>query len=233
MMNAIAIDDEPLALELIETFSQRLDFLKFEKGFSKTSEGLQYLDKNPVDLIFLDIQMPAMSGINLYKRIRYQPMLIFTTSYSEYALESYELNAIDYLLKPFTPSRFEAAVLKAKNKYELERHALSSDTEKFLVLKADYGLIKIAMAKILYVEGLDNNLKIYLEAQSPVVVRLTLKALMEKLGEKEFIRVHRSYIVPINRIETMKQKLIIVAGQIIPVGINYEDNLKAMLNRYT
>jgi DNA-binding LytR/AlgR family response regulator len=101
------------------------------------------------------------------------------------------------------------------------------------VLKADYGLIKIAMAKILYVEGLDNNLKIYLEAQSPVVVRLTLKALMEKLGEKEFIRVHRSYIVPINRIETMKQKLIIVAGQIIPVGINYEDNLKAMLNRYT
>jgi two-component SAPR family response regulator len=127
MMNAIAIDDEPLALELIETFSQRLDFLKFEKGFSKTSEGLQYLDKNPVDLIFLDIQMPAMSGINLYKRIRYQPMLIFTTSYSEYALESYELNAIDYLLKPFTPSRFEAAVLKAKNKYELERHALSSD----------------------------------------------------------------------------------------------------------
>jgi DNA-binding LytR/AlgR family response regulator len=233
MMNAIAIDDEPLALELIETFAKRLDFLKFEKGFSKTSEGLQYLDRNPVDLIFLDIQMPAMSGINLYKRIRYQPMLIFTTSYSEYALESYELNAIDYLLKPFTPLRFEAAVLKAKNKYELERHTLSSDTERFLVLKADYGLIKIAISKILYVEGLDNNLKIHLEAQSPVIVRPTLKALMEKLGEKEFIRVHRSYIVPINRIETMKQKLIIVAGQIIPVGINYEDNLKAMLNRYT
>jgi DNA-binding LytR/AlgR family response regulator len=228
-MNAIAVDDEPLALGLIETFAGQLDYLHLEKTFSKTSEALQFLEKNPVDLIFLDINMPAMSGISLYKRIQYQPMLIFTTSYSEYALESYELSAIDYLLKPFTPLRFQAAVAKAKEKYDLKRHALASETEKFLVLKADYGLTKITLSKILFIEGLDNYVKIHLQEVSPVVVRLTLKALTEKLSEKEFIRVHRSYIIPISRIETMKHKMVIVAGEIIPVGVNYEDNLKTVL----
>src|SRR5579862_9248154 len=125
MIKAIAVDDEPLALELVETFCKKIDFLSFEKGFSKTGEALRYLEKKPVDLLFLDINMPAMSGIEFYKSIPQKPMLVFTTSYSDFALESYELNAIDYLLKPFTFSRFEKAVIKAYEMHNLVRHAVA------------------------------------------------------------------------------------------------------------
>ncbi len=229
MIKAIAVDDEPLALELIETFCGKFDFLHFEKGFSKTAEALRYLDNNPVDLLFLDINMPAMSGIDFYKSIPRKPMLVFTTSYSNYALESYELNAIDYLLKPFTLSRFEKAVLKARDMQQLVQYAAVTDTAKFLVLKADYGIVKIVLPDILFIEGLDNYLKIHLAGQSPVVIRMTLKALVEKLAESEFVRVHRSYIVPIPRIEAVKQKTIHIAGHEIPVGKSYEIIIKKLL----
>jgi DNA-binding LytR/AlgR family response regulator len=231
MIKAIAVDDEPLALEIIETFCKNFDFIQFENGFTKTSAALLYLDKNPVGLLFLDINMPAVSGIDFYKSLQHKPMLIFTTSYSEYALESYELDAVDYLLKPFTLSRFEKAVSKAYEMYNLVHNATVAEQSKYLMLKIDYGVMKVMLNEILFIEGLDNYLKIHLQNQSPVVVRLTLKALMEKLNEKEFIRVHRSYIVPISRIESVKQKIISIAGEEIPVGKNYEDDLKAAFSR--
>jgi DNA-binding LytR/AlgR family response regulator len=228
MIKVIAVDDEPLALDIIETYCNGFDFLQFEKGFTKTSVALQYLQKNPVDLLFLDINMPAMSGIDFFKSLQHKPMLIFTTSYSEYALESYDLGAIDYLLKPFNAIRFEKAVQRANDTFNLINNVSITDKAKYLMLKADYGLIKIILADILFIEGLDNYLKIHLDNQSPVVVRLTMKALIEKLHEKEFIRVHRSYIVPVNRIESVKQKIITIAGEEIPVGKNYEDDLKTL-----
>jgi DNA-binding LytR/AlgR family response regulator len=226
MIKAIAVDDEPLALELIEAFCKKFDFLEFEKGFTKTAVALLYLQKNPVDLLFLDIKMPAISGVDFYRSLTHKPMLIFTTSFSEYALESYELDAVDYLLKPFTPDRFEKAVTKARDLYNLVHRATASEGLKYLMLKADYGVVKIMLDQILFIEGLDNYLKIHLQDQAPVVVRLTMKALLEKLNEKEFIRVHRSYIVPVNRIESVKQKIITIAGEEIPVGKLYEDDLK-------
>jgi len=231
MMKAIAIDDEPLALELIETYCERCDFIQLEKEFSSTGAALQYLERNSVDLLFLDINMPAVSGIDFYKSLAFKPMLIFTTSYSEYAIESYELNAIDYLLKPFSASRFEKAARKAFDAYNLVHNATVAEQSKYVMLKVDYGVIKVVLNDILFIEGLDNYLKIQFQNQSPVVVRMTLKALMEKLNEKEFIRVHRSYIVPINRIESVKQKMITVSGEEIPIGKNYEDNLKTRLNK--
>ncbi len=231
MIKAIAVDDEPLALELIETFCKRFEFIQFEKSFSKTGAALQYIGKNQIDLLFLDINMPAMSGIEFYNTLPYKPMLIFTTSYSEYALESYDLDAIDYLLKPFTFIRFEKAVSKANEMYNMVHNATVAGQSKFLLLKVDYGIVKIVLADILFIEGLDNYLKIHLQNQSPVVVRLTMKALMEKFSDKEFIRVHRSYIIPVSRIESLKQKIITIAGEEIPVGKNYEDNLKAILHR--
>src|SRR3982751_4999600 len=123
MMKAIAIDDEPLALELIETYCQRFDFLQLEKGFSSSGAALQFLERNSVDLLFLDINMPAISGIDFYKSLSHKPMLIFTTSHTEYAIESYELDAIDYLLKPFTISRFEKAIRKAFEAHNLVQNA--------------------------------------------------------------------------------------------------------------
>ncbi len=231
MIKAIAVDDEPLVLELIETYSSKIDFLQFEKGFVSTAEALQYLAKNPIDLLFLDINMPAMSGFEFYKAIEQKPMLVFTTSYSEYALESYNLDAIDYLLKPFTLSRFEKAVGKANEKYNLVHKGIVGPAVKSLMLKADYGVVKIILSDILFIEGLDNYLKIHLQNQAPVVVRMTMKALTEKLNENEFIRVHRSYIIPVNRITSAKHKMLMVAGEEIPIGKNYEASLDAVIKR--
>ncbi len=230
MIKAIAVDDEPLALDLIETYCKRFDFLQFDKGFSNTSLALEFLRKNVADLLFLDINMPAVSGIDFYRSLPYKPLLIFTTSYSEYAIESYELDTIDYLLKPFTLSRFERAVLKAQEQYNLVQKGTVAGQLKYLMLKVDYGVVKVLLADVLFIEGLDNYLKIHQQNASPIVVRMTLKALMEKLNDKEFIRVHRSYIIAVARIESIKQRLITVAGEEIPVGKNYEDALKEFLN---
>lgn len=219
MLKAIAIDDEPLALELIETFCKGFDFVSLEKTFTKTGAASQYLEKHPVDLLFLDINMPSTSGIRFYESLQHKPLLIFTTSYSEYAIESYDLDAVDYLLKPFTVKRFEKAVQKAYEKYKL----LQPGKDSFLLLKADYGLVKVVLSDILFIEGLDNYLKIHLYNQNALVVRMTMKTLQEKLPVNDFIRVHRSYIVPLSRIETVRNKIITIAGEEIPIGTSYEE----------
>ena len=229
-MKAIAVDDEPLALDLIEAYCRRFNFLHFEKGFSNTVLAAEFIRKNVVDLLFLDINMPAVSGIDFYRSLLYKPLLIFTTSYGEHAIESYELKAIDYLLKPFTAGRFEMAVLKAQEQYNLVQKGMVAEQLKYLMLKVDYGVVKVGLADILFIEGLDNYLKIHLQNASPVVVRMTLKALLERLNDKEFIRVHRSYIVPVARIESIRQSLITVAGEEIPVGKAYEEALKELLS---
>jgi DNA-binding LytR/AlgR family response regulator len=231
MMKAVAIDDEPLALEVIDTFCRRFDFLSLEKTFTDTAAAIKYLEKNPIDLLFLDINMPAMSGMDFYKSLQHTPMLIFTTSYSEYALESYDLNAVDYLLKPFTPARFGKAVMKARHIYDLVHNATVAEESKYLMLKVDYGVVKVVLSDILFIEGLDNYLKIYLQNQSPLVVRFTMKSLAEKLNENEFIRVHRSYIVAVNRIDSIKHRIISISNEEIPVGKNYEEQLKVVLNK--
>ena len=180
--------------------------------------------------MFLDINMPAISGIDFYKSLQHKPLLIFTTSYSEFALEGFELDAIDYLLKPFTINRFEKAVSKANQVYNLVNNSAGNQS-KYLMLKIDYGMVKVLLSDILFIEGLDNYLKIHLQNQLPLVVRLTMKSLLEKLDENEFIRVHRSYIVPVDKIKSIKQKLIQIGDEEIPVGKNYEENIKVILNK--
>jgi DNA-binding LytR/AlgR family response regulator len=231
MMKAIAVDDEPLALDLIESYCKNVDFLRYERGFTGTTAALQFMKKNPVDLLFLDINMPSMSGIDFFRSLEHKPLLIFTTSYSEYALKSYELGAVDYLLKPFTFERFKKAAERANDTHNLIFNARVEEKQKFLMLKADAELVKVMLSDILFVEGLDNYLKIHLKGQTPIVIRLTMKTLMEMLNEKEFLRVHRSYIVAVNHIESIKQKIITIAGEEIPVGKNYEDSLKTIFNR--
>lgn len=228
MIKVIAVDDEPLSLELIESFCNQFPFIEFLKGYTSTAAALQYLEKNVVDLLFLDIRMPAMSGIDFYNSLAHKPMLIFTTSFSQYALDGYELNAVDYLMKPFTIARFGKAVHKAKELFDLVNNATVEKEAKYIMLKVDYGMVKIVLPNILFVEGLDNYLKIHLQGCQPIVVRLTMKALMEKLNENEFVRVHRSYIVAIDKIESFKQKIITIAGEEIPVGKNYEDGFKSV-----
>jgi len=221
MINAIAIDDEPLALKVIENFCEKVDFINLQKTFNKPSEALKYLNKFPVDLLFLDINMPSINGIEFYREMKQNTMVIFTTAYTEYAVEGFNLNAVDYILKPFTLERFMMAVNKA-NDY-LNYQTQKENTSQFLFIRADYSLLKINMAHIVYIEGLDDYLKIHLENQKTVVTRLTMKALLEKLPSKQFIRVHRSFIVPLERIESVRNKNILIAGKEIPIGNSYEE----------
>lgn len=231
MIKAIALDDEPLALELIQTYCNKLDFVQYEKGFSNTNQAWQYLEQEPVDLLFLDINMPAISGLDFYQSLSKKPLLIFSTSYSEYALDSYDLGAVDYLLKPFSFQRFEKAVRKAYEIFQLVKTAQQKEEESYLMLKLDYGLVKILLTDIVFIEGLDNYIKIHLQSQHPLVVRMTMKLLQEKLPSTAFIRVHRSYIVPISRIESLRNRIITIAGEEIPIGKSYENELQQLLHK--
>lgn len=228
-IEAIAVDDELPALKVIEHFCGQVDFLHLQKTFNKPTEALKYVQKFPVDLLFLDINMPSLTGLELYKAVPQNTMVIFTTAYSEYAVEGFNLSAIDYLLKPFTFERFQQAVQKAQEYYRFTHQTPAAPEQRFLFVRADYSLLKLDVADILYIEGLDDYLKIHLQGQRPVVARLTMKAILEKLPAEEFVRVHRSFIVPFSKIEGLRNKTLTVAGTEIPLGSSYE---AAVLQRF-
>lgn len=225
-MKAIALDDERPALDVIEAFCGRIDAVELVKTFTRTGEARLYLEMNPVDLIFLDINMPKESGLAFFKSITQKTLVIFTTAYSEYALESYEVEAVDYLLKPYTFDRFSKAVQRAQTRWRT-LHQTPGDTgqggeQAHLFFRADYGLVKVTVADIIFIEGLDNYLKIHLHEGPPIVLRLTLKAILEKLPASKFIRVHRSFIVAIDKIQSIRGRMILLQEEEIPIGSSYE-----------
>lgn len=231
MIKAIAIDDELPALKIIENFCEKTGLIELQKTFTMPNEALKHLNKFPTDLLFLDINMPSMSGIELYKSIEQNTMVIFTTAYSEFAVEGFNLNAIDYLLKPYTYERFLQAVNKANDMFG-SPGVNEKSLEQYLFVRADYSLIKIAINDIVLIEGLDDYLKIHLHSSpKPIVTRMTMKGIMEKLSSKEFIRVHRSFIVPFSKIENVRKKIISIAGKEIPIGSSYEADFNAIFKK--
>ena len=228
MITAIAIDDEPLALKVITSHCEKIDFIHLQKIFTHPTEALHYLRKYPVDLLFVDIQMPSMNGINLVKAIQQNTMIIFTTAFSEYAVVSYELNAIDYLLKPINFKRFSQAVNKANEYYNYINKQNHSEN-KHIFIRADYSLVKISIADILYIEGQADYLKIFIRDRKTVVARMTMNEMVEKLPVKDFIRVHRSFILPFNRIESVRSNFITLPETEIPIGKTY---IKDFNSRY-
>ena len=222
-MTAIALDDEPPALKVIEEFCRKTDSIDLQKCFTKPTEALKHIRKFPVDLLFLDIEMPSLTGIQFMENLEQDLMVIFTTAHSRYAVEGFNLNAVDYLLKPFTYQRFEQAANKAKEQYH-KIHQRDNIADQYLFIRADYTLLKVAIADIIYVEGLDDYLKIHLPNRSPIVARMTMKVILQKLPAKEFIRVHRSFIVPISKIQSIRSKSIVVEGVEIPIGTSYHEN---------
>lgn len=222
MIRALAIDDEPLALSVIENFCAQLDYIDLQKTFTKPNEALKHLKKFPVDLLFLDIHMPSLTGIDFYKQIEQNTLVIFCTAHSQYAVEGFNLNALDYLLKPFTFERFKQATEKAKDYFS------QNDTQKnkFIFIRADYSLQKINLDDILYIEALDDYLKIYLHQQKTIVARMTMKSIVEKLPSTDFIRVHRSFIVPLKRVESIRNKTLQILDKKIPVGNSYEEEVQ-------
>lgn len=224
MIRAIAVDDEPLALEIISAYAAKVDFIELGKTFTQPSEALRFLKKFPVDLVFLDIRMPSISGIDLLKSIPQNVMVIFTTAHPEFAVESYELNAIDYLLKPIEEERFMKAVQRAKEYYEY--HILKGgdgERDQSIFIRADYSLIKISLPEIRYIEGLGDYLKLHLANKKTVVVRMTMKAMLDKLPPNEFLRVHRSFIVPISKVDSIRNKTVKIGDEQIPIGASYEE----------
>lgn len=221
MIKAIAIDDELLALKVIESFCEKVDFISLEKTFHKPKEALRYLEEYPVDLLFLDINMPSMTGIELFRSITQNTMVIFTTAYSEYAVEGFNLNAIDYLLKPFTFERFLQGANKAYEYFKIQQPN-DAETPSYLYIRADYRLHKIPLTDILFIEGLDDYLKIHIINAKSIVARMTMKTMLEKLPAKDFMRVHRSFIVPFARIENVRNKIVSIGEEEIPIGVSYE-----------
>jgi DNA-binding LytR/AlgR family response regulator len=228
MIKAIALDDEPLALNIIESFCQQSDKIQLVKTFLKPNDAQKYIENFPVDLIFLDIQMPSISGIDFFRNLKRDMMVIFTTAYTEYAIEGFNLNAIDYLLKPFTNERFQQAITKAQEYFNFTTNA-GNVKQPFIYIRADYSLLKIDIAEIIYIEGLNDYLRIHLRNKKPVVARMTLKALYEKLPANDFLRVHRSYIVSLISILKIASKMvhIKVNDQVVPlqIGKSYEEEV--------
>jgi DNA-binding LytR/AlgR family response regulator len=230
MISAIAIDDEPLALEILESFCEQVDFLKLEKTFTQTAEARKHLERYPVDLLFLDINMPAVSGIEFYKGLPQQTMVIFTTAHAQYAVEGFELSAVDYLLKPYSLERFIAAVTKARDYFNYLHQQPS--VEKHIFVRSEYNLVKIVLAEIIYVEGFADYLKINLDSGKTILSRMTMKAIASKLPANEFIRVHRSFIVPLSKVESVRNKVILLkGGKEIPIGVSYEDDLMKVFGK--
>lgn len=223
MIKAIAIDDEPLALTVIQSLCDKSDVVHLLRTFTQPNEALRYLRKFPVDLIFCDIQMPAMTGISLVKSLGQNTMVIFTTAFSEYAVTSYELNAIDYLLKPINQKRFTQAVAKAKEYFDYV-NSKNQSPDKNIFVRADFSLVKVPLDDILYIEGLADYLKIYIKDRKTIVARMPMKDMMEKLGAADFIRVHRSFILPFSRIEAVRGTTIFIGDKGFPIGRTYADD---------
>lgn len=231
MIRCIIIDDEPLAVKLVKEYITRVSFLELVATFTDAIEARKLLEKEKIDLLFLDIQMPDINGIQFYDSLKDKPMVVFTTAFSEYAVEGFNVNAIDYLLKPFEYDRFVKSVYKAKEYYEFIRSQEVQLTSIFV--KSDYQLVKINLKDVLLIEGLDDYIRIHLPNNKTILTLMSLKAIAEKLPPQEFVRIHRSYIVPLSKIEKVSSKKIEIGGKEIPVGISYADEFFKLIDKKT
>jgi DNA-binding LytR/AlgR family response regulator len=220
MLSCVIIDDEPLAVELLQTYIDRTPELRLVRSFHDAPDAEAYLQENEVDLILLDIQMPHINGMQLLRSLDRPPMAIFTTAYSEYAAQGFELDAIDYLLKPFDYARFRRAIDKAQE-YQRFLHKDEPTPSRFIFVKSEYQVIKINLDDIRYIEALDDYIRIYTVSGKPVLTLMTLKAMTERLPADRFARVHRSFIISLDKIDSVRNRRIRIGETEIPVGNSY------------
>jgi two-component system response regulator LytT len=234
MITAIAIDDEPLALQLVTGYIGKTPGLKLIGKFDNPLDAGEFLVNNPVDLIFVDIQMPDLSGIEFTRLLEKGPKVIFTTAFEKYALEGYKLEIVDYLLKPFSYEEFLSAFQKVQKLINLERKSQISveANSEFLFLKSDYKIKRINFNDILYIEGLKDYVKVYtLHVPKPILSLSSLKLLESKLPEKKFMRVHRSFIVNLEKIDTIERNRIVFGKEYIPVSDQYKEKFQEYLEK--
>lgn len=239
MIRCVAIDDEPLALLQIEGYIKKVPFLELQKCFRDAISAIEFLDAGNVDLVFIDINMPGINGLDFVKSLRKKPLIIFTTAYSEYAVEGFKVDAVDYLLKPFEYSDLLRAANKAYKQFTLlhtdrqETPAVETKPE-YIFIKADYKITRVDINEIRYVEGFSEYVKIYTDEKFPLVPLVTLKNIGSQLNSPDFIRVHRSYIINVKKIsEISKNSIKMDNGVTIPVGDQYRDNFDNYVNSHT
>lgn len=230
-VRCIAVDDEPLALDIIESYVSKLPFLKLVRTCSSATEAMQVLQEEQIDLMFLDIEMPELTGIQFLNILKHQPLIIFTTAYPDYALEGFNQDAVDYLLKPIPFDRFLKAVTKAQER--LLRNGKPADAPKtsvphappeqdFMFVKADYKTIRVDFKDILWIEGLKDYIIIQTRDQK-IITLLSMNKMMEKLQDSKFLRVHRSFIVSLQKIDSIEKSRIRIGSKEIPIGEVYKD----------
>lgn len=236
-IKCVAIDDEPLALQQVAAYIQKLPFLELVGECSSAFEALELFEKKHVDLMFVDINMPDLNGLEFVKSLSKKPLLIFTTAYSEYALEGFKVDALDYLLKPFSFAEFSKATTKARNQFELVHKSHDSSeklesNDEFLFIKSEYKIVRINLNDILYIEGMKEYVRIHLVGQKPVMTLLSMKALEAKLPTEKFMRIHRSYIVNLKKVTTVERFRIVFDDKTrIPVSDGYKEKFQEFLDK--
>jgi len=241
ILNCVIIDDEPLALDLLKSYIEKTTFLNLVGSYTNAIQAMKDIsNKQPVQLMFLDIQMPGIDGLEFAKLLDPSTRVVFTTAFEQYALESYKVNALDYLLKPISYMDFLQSVNKAVHWFDIHNRSLQTPIEKanihqdYIYVKSDYKLLQIPLNQILYIEGLKDYVKIYIEGESkPILSLISMKIMEERLPSSQFIRVHRSYIVQKSKIKVVDRGRIVFDKEYIPVSDSYKQELLAYVNEHS
>ena len=228
MITCIAIDDEPKALEVIERYCRKTSLVDLRATFRESVKAIEFLNREKVDLIFLDINMPDISGMQLVQTLSPRPMIIFTTAYSHYAVESYDLNALDYLLKPITFERFLAAINKAGGGTLSSKNGLSNEDEPTVFIKSGPQTYQVKVGEILYLEKDGNYITVHLKDRN-ILIRENMGDIFDLVPAADFLRVHKSYVVAIKHITMIEVHQLVINGEKIPIGSTYRDPLRSRL----
>jgi DNA-binding LytR/AlgR family response regulator len=231
-LRCIAVDDEPLALDLLEDNIRQVPYLELVAKCADAFEAIKALQEKEVDLIFLDIQMPGLTGLQFIQSLAHKPMIILITAYEKFALEGFELDVTDYLVKPVALPRFIKACNKARELYQLKHQpvtASTASTPEFFFVNSDYSLLKINVADIIWIEALKDYIRIHLTGTAkPVVTRMPLKQVEEQLAPAKFIRIHKSYIIAVAHITAIRKNSVFIGAMELPVGDNYREAVAAL-----
>lgn len=237
-IRSIVVDDEPLALEMVCKFVEKTGFLQLEARFDSALEALAYINSHEVDLMFLDIQMPDLTGMELARVLegrkgQISPKVIFTTAYNQFAIEGYKVDALDYLLKPFSYEEFLTASQKALRHFETAASQASTAADDYIFLKVEYQLVKVLLKDIVLVEGYKDYVKVHLSGKNaPLLSLTTLKAMEEMLPQKQFMRVHRSYIISLEHIQSISKSTVNMGIVTITVGEGYKESFLQFINKW-
>ena len=230
MMRCIVIDDEQLVLEWLEDNIRQIPYLKLVQRCKNAMEAAEVLQQQSIDLIFLDIQMPRMDGLSFLRTLPHPPLTILVTAYDQYAVAAFDLDVVDYLMKPVRFDRFMQACNKAYERYRLQQGGTSAQPLDYFFVNVTYELVKVSIPEILYIEGMKDYVKIFLtNTPKPLMTRMSLKALEEKLLPHQFTRIHKSYLVPIRKIKAVKRDLISIGDTELPLSEKYKAALKEKL----